>query len=159
MMKSLNKPVILFDIDYTIFNTSLYKTTNFEKFSLYPEVKDVLMSLELNSILGIFSEGESEHQKNKLRKTGIIQLFSQMDIFIETSKELLIKDMKIKYKNKHIIFVDDKLPVLAILKKQIPHACLIWIKRGFYAEKQNAIHGFEPDAVFDDLKPLEKYII
>lgn len=158
-MQYLNKKqVILFDIDYTIFNTSHYKQSNRQQFLLYPEVYGTLSSLEKTSILGIFSEGDQEFQKNKLKETKIWHFFNKDDIYIETNKELLIKEISEKYLARPLVVVDDKLPILLILKKHLPNAKMVWIKRGFYAESQKPIAEFDPDAVFDDLAPLVTYI-
>ncbi len=153
-MQSLNKPVILFDIDYTLFNTAQYKESNQELFSLYKEVYDVLSELSNTTILGIFSEGESEFQNRKLRKTKIDHFFSKEHIHIEHLKSGKIKALGEIYKNTPLYIIDDKLPFLLVMKNTIPQVKTIWIKRGLYAENQNTIPGFTPDAVIDNLSEL-----
>lgn len=158
MMKYLNKPTILFDIDYTIFNTPLLKQSDLQNYSLFPEVTKILDLLKENFILGIFSEGDREFQISKLKKTNIWHFFNPEDIFIETKKHTLIMEIEEKYRDKPLVVVDDKLTVLADLKKKLPDAKMVWIKRGPYAQAQEPIEGYAPEAVFEDLGPLIKYL-
>lgn len=148
------KPIILFDIDYTLFDTALFKKTNFTQFSLYEEVPWVLTSLSKKAILGIFSQGESDLQRSKLKATKIESLFQKGHIFIELQKEENIKKIMHKCKNMYVYVADDKLPLLSLMKKQFPRVFTIWIKRGVYAQNQEPIHGFTPDAVMENLSGI-----
>jgi FMN phosphatase YigB (HAD superfamily) len=152
--KNKKLPIILFDIDYSLFDTGLFKETNLEKFSLYPEVVDVLSELSKEAILGIFSEGEEEFQKTKLKTTKIDHFFHKDHMYIEKEKEKIIEKIKTKYKDASIIIVDDKLPMLSLTKKQNPHAFTIWIKRGEYAKNQKQLPDFTPDAEIDNLSEI-----
>jgi len=60
------KPAILFDIDYTLFDTDFFKESKLLKHKIYDEVIGVLESLAEATTLGIFSKGETEFQKTKL---------------------------------------------------------------------------------------------
>lgn len=150
-MQSLNKPIILFDIDYTLFKTALFKETSFKNYSLYDEVPEALVKLSKENILGIFSEGDKNLQKTKLIKTKIYHLFQKEHIYIELKKEKIIEEIKHKYKNTNLYIVDDKLPVLSLLKKQNPDMFTVWIKRGPYATNQESIPEFTPEAVIENL--------
>lgn len=160
-MQLLSKPlynrgknVILFDIDYTLFDTALFKKTNLQKYSLYHEELEVLNKISKKAILGIFSEGDKNLQKSKLKETKIYDLFHQEHVHIEPQKEKIIKEIGEKYKNIALSIVDDKLPVLSLLKKQNPYIFTVWIKRGVYALNQPPLPDFSPDAVIGNLKEL-----
>lgn len=153
-MQSLNKPIILFDIDYTLFDTAIFKKTNFTRYSLYKEVHGVLSDLSKKLILGIFSQGEENLQNSKLKETKIDHFFHKDHIYIELQKEDKIKRIGDKYKNIHLYIADDKLVLLSLIKKEYPRIFTIWIKRGVYAKNQKPIPGFTPDAVMENLSGI-----
>jgi phosphoglycolate phosphatase-like HAD superfamily hydrolase len=153
-MQQLNNPIILFDIDYTLFDTALFKQSNLTQYSLYPEVPDILSNLSNQATLGILSEGEKETQQNKLIKTKIYHFFNKDHIHITSAKQELIQTISEKYKDKSLIIIDDKLTILPLAKKYIPHAFTIWIKRGEYAKNQKPLPGFTPDATLESLTSL-----
>lgn len=155
IMPSLNnKPIILFDIDYTLFDTALFKKSNLAKFSLYEEVLDTLTTLSNKFTLGIFSQGEKDFQEKKLRETKIAAFFSKEHIHIDPQKEGIIKEIMEKYKNTSLIFIDDKLPLLSLAKNHNSHAFTVWVKRGEYAENQQPLPDFTPDANIDNLSEI-----
>jgi hypothetical protein len=159
-MQQLNNPIILFDIDYTLFDTAIFKQSNLTRYSLYPEVPNILNKLSTQATLGILSEGEKETQQNKLIKTKIYHLFNKDHIHITSDKQKKIKTLIENYKDKSLIIIDDKLPILPLAKKYIPQALTIWIKRGEYAKNQKPLPGFTPDAILNTLSsPLIEFII
>lgn len=153
-MQSLNKLIILFDIDYTIFNTALFKQSNLTQYSIYPEVSAILNDLSTQATLGILSQGEKEFQQNKLIQTKIDHLFHKDHIHIALDKKKLIHTISEMYKDKSLIIIDDKLPLLVFAKKYIPNAVTVWVKRGEYAENQKPIPGFTPDATLNNLSKI-----
>jgi len=68
--------IVLFDIDYTLFNTDTFKDSGLTLYTLYPQVKKVLELLNTKYTLGILSEGDVGLQNRKLKETGIYQLFN-----------------------------------------------------------------------------------
>src|SRR3954469_19927845 len=85
--------IVLFDIDYTLFNTAVYKRSNLEKYVLYDEVISVLSKLEIVANLGIFSQGILENQRRKLEKTDIEKYFDKKHIYIVSNKEDVINEL------------------------------------------------------------------
>jgi len=154
IMQSLNKPIIFFDIDYTLFDTALFKKTNFTKYSLYEEVPSVLANLSKNLELGIFSQGDKDLQNSKLKVTKIDHFFQKEHIYIESEKEEKIKSIIEKYKNIQLYIAEDKLFILSLMKKENPDIFTIWIKRGVYAQNQKPIPDFMPDAVMYNLSGI-----
>lgn len=151
--------LVLFDIDYTLFNTDIFKQTKLQKHSVYDEVYNVLEELSKVANLGIFSEGNINLQKTKLQQTKIHKYFAQEHIHIVEIKEENLKRVFKKYKNNKLFLVDDKLTILYIAKKISPNVFTIWVKRGIYAEKQKPIKGFKPDAQIDNLEGLLDIVI
>jgi bifunctional UDP-N-acetylglucosamine pyrophosphorylase/glucosamine-1-phosphate N-acetyltransferase len=143
--------IILFDIDYTLFDTARFKESDLLTFVLYDEVISVLTSLGQQAVLGIFSEGKTDLQQTKLLKTAINTHFAKDHVHIVESKDATITEVFAKYEGKELFFIDDKLPVLYEVKKKAPFAYTIWLKRGPFAKEQAIIDGFTPDATIDDL--------
>ena len=67
----------------------------------------------------------------------------------------MIKKILARYENKgELFFVDDKLSVLHLAKKYDPKVFTIWVKRGFYAMKQEPIENFTPDGIVETLHDI-----
>src|SRR3989344_9473192 len=96
------KKIILFDIDYTLFNTDVFKETQLKKHIVYDEVNNVLSKLSRIAILGIFAEGNLTFQKNKLTKTNIHKHFKKENIHIAERKEELLKKVFKKYNDRKV---------------------------------------------------------
>ncbi|MBI2031191.1 MAG: hypothetical protein HYT08_01115 [Candidatus Levybacteria bacterium] len=151
--------IVLFDIDYTLFDTDLFRKSGLKKHSVYSEVNDVLTVLSKVATLGIFSEGDIEFQKNKLLKTGVKKHFLKEFIHIAEKKEEVLKKILKKYKNNKIFLVDDKLSILHLAKNISSSIFTIWVKRGIYAENQKKIPGFKPDSEVGNLKETLQLVI
>jgi FMN phosphatase YigB (HAD superfamily) len=158
MKKSNKRKIVFLDIDYTLFNTDIFKKSNLKEYKNYDEVKKVLESLSKKLDLGIFSEGEKNLQEKKLENTGIKKYFNKNDIYILQGKNLSIKKIFKKHEKGSIFLVDDKLPILSEVKALCSFVFTVWIKRGAYAKKQKSIKGFTPDAKIKDLSGLENII-
>lgn len=154
----IKKPIILFDIDYTLFDTALFKQSGFSKHKIYEEVMRVLDDLSVFATLGIFSEGQVDFQKNKLKETKIGKYFMQDNAHIVSRKVDALKVTLGKYKDRKIFFVDDKLSILYNSKELFPEIFTIWVKRGPFASNQKAIPGFAPDSEVENLSEIVKIV-
>lgn len=150
----MKKKMVLFDIDYTLFNTATFKKTKLQKHTAYNEVENVLEQLLKIASLGIFSEGELEFQKSKLIKTNIQKYFLKRHTHIVEKKDAILRSLLLKYKNKKLFLVDDKLTILHKAKRIMPSVFTIWVKRGIYAKSQKPIENFTPNAIIKNLKEL-----
>lgn len=158
MRSSSKKPVVLFDIDYTLFDTAFFKESKLLKHKIYEEAIKVLDSLNKIAILGIFSEGDIEFQIEKLIKTDIKKYFDEIHTHIVSNKVSEIKKVFTKYAGNKIFLVDDKLSILSDLRNFMPSVFTIWVKRGPFAENQKEIPGFIPDAEVENLSEVVKII-
>jgi FMN phosphatase YigB (HAD superfamily) len=150
-----NSKIVLFDIDYTILDTDILKKSNLAKFELYNEVLDTFSQLKEVADFGIFSEGDVAFQKRKMRETNIEKYFLEQHIHIFDKKNDALKKLLKKYEDVgRLYFVDDKLSVLHLAKSYEPSVFTIWVKRGFYAMKQEPIRGFLPDATVETLHEI-----
>lgn len=150
----MKKKIVLFDIDYTLFDTDFFKKTNLRKHLVYDEVDDVLNRLSKIAKLGIFSEGELNLQKTKLLRTDIHKYFSKEHIHIVAKKDETLEGILRKYDDVMVFLVDDKLTILHQAKTIRPSLFTIWVKRGIYAKSQKPIKNFTPNAIIKNLKEL-----
>ncbi len=150
----MKQMIILFDIDYTLFRTDLFKKSNLQKHANFREVNSVLRELSQKASLGILSEGLSDFQRNKLFMTSIDKYFQKDYVHINEKKETVLEEILNKYKKNSLFLVDDKLSILYLAKKISPSVFTVWIKRGPYASSQNPIPDFTPDAIIENLKEL-----
>lgn len=148
------KKIILFDIDHVLFDTEKFKTSKLTEYSLYNEVFDVLGSLSKIAELGIFSKGELEFQKAKLKNTKIESFFKEENVHIFQDK-IANANILNKYRDYEVFFVDDRLDVLLDIKKTLPSVLAIWIRRGPHAEGLQKIEGFIPDEIILSLQELK----
>lgn len=148
------KKLVLFDIDYTLFDTGVFKESLLTSYNLYEEVIDMLVAVGKIARLGIFSEGELDFQKTKLLKTDIIQHFLDENIHIVASKDMMVREVLERYKDEEVFLIDDKLPILQAAKHIKNDIRTVWVKRGIYAENQKPIPGFTPDYVVTNLADI-----
>lgn len=152
------KSIVLFDIDYTMFDTATFKQSGLTEYGIYEEVMKVLKNLSEFAALGIFSKGETQFQITKLEKTGLTKFFKEENVHIFNDKDINLIKIINKYKNYKIFFIDDKLGILYAAKNYMKEVFTIWVKRGFYAEKQEPIPGFSPDAEVENLAEVVRIV-
>jgi phosphoglycolate phosphatase-like HAD superfamily hydrolase len=159
-MKLSNKnKLVLFDIDYTLFDTANFKDSSLSDYQLYDEIEHLLIKLSSIVDLGIFSKGEKDFQKLKLQKTGIEKYFHPENIHIFENKDENLQAVIKKYSDRSIYLVDDKLEILYNTKKNNSSIFTIWIKRGPYAQDETLLNNFSPDKIVESLNEMEKYIL
>ncbi len=156
--KNTHKPIVLFDIDYTLFDTASFKESKLLSHKIYQEVAEVLSNLSKIATLGIFSKGETEFQKTKLKKTGMIKFFKENNIHIFADKDVNLINVLKKYASTKLFLVDDKLEILYSAKKHMSGIVTIWVKRGPFAENQKEIFGFKPDAQVENLSEVVRIV-
>jgi FMN phosphatase YigB (HAD superfamily) len=154
---SEKQTVVLFDIDYTLFDTGKFKESELSEYILYDEVIEVLETLGAVVKLGIFSEGDLDFQKTKLVNTLIHEHFAEEHVHIVNEKHATITTILEKYRDDKLILVDDKLEVLKMAKGLSQNVYTIWVKRGPFAERADEA-SFTPDARVTQLHELIKII-
>jgi hypothetical protein len=154
-----SKPVVLFDIDYTLFDTRKFKDSQLQDFDIYDETMKILTQLKRVASLGIFSKGEAGFQKAKLEKTGMLKFFEENNIHIFDNKDANLISVLEKYKDSKLFLVDDKLEILCSAKRHMPQVITVWVKRGPYAQIQEPIENFVPSATIDDLSNLYRIVL
>lgn len=158
MQPGSDKKLVLFDIDYTLFDTGVFKESLLTSYNLYEEVIDMLIRVGRIARLGIFSEGELDFQRTKLLKTDVIQHFLDENIHIVDSKDMMIREVLARYKDEDVYLIDDKLPILHAAKQIKNDIKTVWVKRGIYAENQKPIPGFKPNYVVMNLSDIARIV-
>lgn len=152
------KKIILFDIDYTLFDTAQFKESGLTTYKLYEEVEEALKILSSLAEIGIFSQGEGEFQREKLKQTLIHEHFEEKNIHIFARKDENLGNVLDKYKDREVFLVDDKLEVLKLGKDLNENVYAIWLKRGPFADVQEDIVGFTPDATIFNLSEAVAFV-
>lgn len=153
------KKIILFDIDYTIFDTDIFKKSLLVDYVLYEEVHEILLKLSKIASLGIFSEGDIVFQRKKLHETKIEKYFLEEHMHLVAHKNEVIEKILNKYENEGEIFlIDDKLTILFQAFKYHPEIYTVWVKRGIYATNQKPIPGYKPFLEVENLREIIPFI-
>lgn len=152
------KKIVLFDIDYTLFDTDLFRESELKKHTLYEEVVKTLGEISEHADLGIFSEGDLEFQRNKLLKTDIMKHFNEQDIHIFPEKKALISEVFKKYEGSKIFLIDDRPSILKEAKKAFSSIFTIFIDRKDRKRKEE-LQGYKPDASVETLSEIIPFIL
>lgn len=122
---------------------------------LYEEVERILekMSQEKNLIVGIFSGGDKNFQREKIKD--LLNYFHTKHIHIFPYK---IKELELvigKYKDYKLFLIDDVLAILHKAKQIDKSVFTIWIKRGRSSFLEKEGENFIPDV---EIKNLDKIL-
>lgn len=142
--------IILFDIDYTLFDTEEFKKSNLTTYKLYPQTQKVLEQLKSSFTLGILSQGEKGFQIMKLQETGILELFDPGHLFIIPDKLESLPGIMDMLKAEDVAFVDDKIWMLEKAKSLDPKLKTVWFKNGPFVKES----AFTPDKTITSLEEL-----
>ncbi len=83
---------------------------------LFPESIDAVAHAQRLGIAAIMSDGDVVFQPRKIERSGLHEAFGD-NILIYIHKELELGDVEAKYPAKHYVMVDDKVRILAALKR------------------------------------------
>lgn len=148
----MRKKILLFDIDYTLFDTAHFKESNLSSYLLYPDVENVLLKLHSKIQLGILSQGEHDFQIAKLKNTGIFNFFKSEYIFIVEDKHGELQHIMKFLKDFDVIFVEDKKEMLERAKEFDPEIKTVWVQKGPYADATSS--KFSPHFTIFDISEL-----
>ena len=127
------------DKDERLILRAIFKKQNF-KGNYYSETKKVVKQLSKIAKLGIFSKGHDRLQREKLH--AFKEILDLGDVHITVNKQIVLPSVLTKYKNYKMYIVDDALDILYAAKKLNKEVFAVWVKRGFYADKQKNIKNF-----------------
>jgi len=110
---------------------------------LFPGALEVVNSVKQYGVPVILSDGDVVFQPHKIRRSGLHNAFAG-NVLIYVHKELELDDVAQRYPAHHYILVDDKLRLLAAIKKIWGgDVTTVFVRQGHYAHEK-AITGYPP---------------
>ncbi len=99
---------------------------------LFPNVIEVLEKLGALGKVCLFTQGNVEWQKVKVKYSGIKNSFIAQ--YIYEDKLAHLEKIASTYKNHRLYFFDDKPKYLQKIKATLPQTTTVWVKQGKHAE-------------------------
>jgi len=111
---------------------------------LYPGSLDVLAHLRPWGPTVILSDGDVVFQPRKVQRSGLWEAVEGR-VLIYIHKEQMLEDVERRYPARHYVMVDDKLRILAAMKKiQRDRLTTVFPRQGHYALDAKAIAAYPP---------------
>ena len=106
----------------------------------------------------ILSDGDVVFQPNKVDRSGLYQAF-EGHVLIYIHKELELDDVEAKYPAEHYVMVDDKVRILAAIKKHWGRwVTTVFPRQGHYALDATLVAEYpKPDITLQRIGELQKY--
>ena len=125
---------------------------------IYPGSFDVLAHLRQWGTTVILSDGDVVFQPWKVQRSGLWEAVEGR-VLIYIHKEQMLDDIERHYPARHYVMVDDKLRILAAMKKTWgDRVTTVWPRQGHYAIAPNAIASYPPpDLTVEHIGDLLKY--
>jgi FMN phosphatase YigB (HAD superfamily) len=111
---------------------------------LYPGSLDVLEHLRRRGPTVILSDGDVVFQPRKVQRSGLWEAVEGR-VLIYIHKEQMLEDVERRYPARHYVMVDDKLRILAAMKKiQRDRLTTVFPRQGHYALDPKNIAAYPP---------------
>ena len=125
---------------------------------LYPGSLDALDHVRPWGLRVILSDGDVVFQPRKVQRSGLWEAVEGR-VLIYIHKEQMLDDVERHYPARHYIMVDDKLRILAAMKKVWgTRLTTVWPRQGHYALDPQAIAMFPPaDLTLERIGDLVSY--
>jgi FMN phosphatase YigB (HAD superfamily) len=109
---------------------------------LYPGAPDVLRHLQSWGPTVILSDGDVVFQPHKLRRSGLWDAVKGR-VLIYVHKEEMLDDVVRRYPARHYVMVDDKLRILATMKRAWQdRLTTVFPRQGHYARDPQQVSGY-----------------
>jgi FMN phosphatase YigB (HAD superfamily) len=125
---------------------------------LYPGALDAIMHVQRWGTAVILSDGDAVFQPRKVEKSGLWQAVDN-HVLIYVHKEQELADVERLYPADHYVLIDDKLRILAAVKKIWGEkVTTVFVKQGHYAFDPKVLTEQPPaDIVLDKIGDLTKF--
>ena len=124
---------------------------------LFPHAFDVIQMLKQRGQVVIVSDGDVVFQPLKIRQSGLSKAVDD-HVLIYIHKEQETDDVQQRYPSEHYLMIDDKLHILAAMKKCCPKVTSVFIRQGHYAKDKDILKSApRPDVSFDHIGDLLHY--
>src|SRR2546422_3987103 len=127
---------------------------------LYPGSLDVLERFRSWGQTVILSDGDVVFQPRKVERSGLFEAV-EGNVLIYVHKEKELEDVEQRFPAEHYVMVDDKLRILAAMKKVWrDRLTTVWPRQGHYALDPQAIAAYLPaDLTLERIGDLLNYAL
>ena len=125
---------------------------------LFPESMDAVAYAQRLGRVAILSDGDVVFQPRKIDRSGLYEIF-EGNVLIYIHKELELDDVEAKYPAAHYVIVDDKVRILAAIKKYWGvRVTTVFPRQGHYALDAAQVAKYpKPDITIERIGELQKY--
>jgi len=125
---------------------------------LFPESLDAVGYAQRLGRTAILSDGDVVFQPRKIDRSGLYEIFEGR-VLIYIHKELELDDAEKKYPAAHYVMVDDKVRILAAIKKHWGgRVTTVFPRQGHYALDAALVAEYpKPDITLERIGELQKY--
>ena len=125
---------------------------------LYPESLDAVDYARRLGRVAILSDGDVVFQPRKVDRSGLYETF-EGHVLIYVHKERELEDVETRYPAAHYVMVDDKVRILAAIKKYWGRrVTTVFPRQGHYAlDEQLVAQHPKPDVTLERIGELQKY--
>jgi FMN phosphatase YigB (HAD superfamily) len=125
---------------------------------LYPESLDAVDYVRQFGRAAILSDGDVVFQPRKVDRSGLYETF-EGHVLIYVHKERELEDVESRYPAAHYVMVDDKVRILAAIKKYWGRrVTTVFPRQGHYAlDAQLVAQHPKPDITLERIGELQKY--
>ena len=109
---------------------------------LYPQSLDAIDHVKEWGTTAILSDGDVVFQPRKVDRSGLFQAVDG-NVLIYVHKELELEDVQIRYPAGHYVLVDDKVRILAAVKKIWgDRVTTVFVRQGHYAHDPSLVNAY-----------------
>jgi FMN phosphatase YigB (HAD superfamily) len=125
---------------------------------LFPESLDAVEYAQRLGRAVILSDGDVVFQPRKIDRSGLNEIFKG-HVLIYIHKELELDDVEAKYPATHYVMVDDKVRILAAIKKRWGvRVTTVFPRQGHYAFDTAQVTQYpKPDITLERIGELQRY--
>lgn len=125
---------------------------------LFPNSLDVVDLAKKHGPAVILSDGDAVFQPRKIERSGLMDAVEN-NILIYIHKEEELEDVERRYPAQHYVLIDDKVRILAAVKKSWgPRVTTVFPRQGHYATDPAAVAKYpKPDVTIERIGELQDY--
>jgi FMN phosphatase YigB (HAD superfamily) len=125
---------------------------------LYPQSLDVIEHLRQFGPAVILSDGDVVFQPRKVERSGLFDAV-EGNVLIYIHKEMELADVERRYPARHYVMVDDKVRILAAMKKSWDaKLTTVFPRQGHYAHDEKSVKQYlPPDIAIERIGELVNY--
>jgi len=125
---------------------------------LFPESLDAVSHAQSMGQVAILSDGDVVFQPRKVDRSGLYESFNG-NALIYIHKETELDDVEARYPALHYVMVDDKVRILAAIKKYWgERVTTVFPRQGHYAMNATEVEKYpQPDITIERIGELQRY--